>query len=263
MRLDTFETITFSTEGPVATVTLNRQDARNAMSHQMVEELLRCFTGLRGEEYANVRVVVLRAAGSVFCAGGDVHDLANTQSAEESRAATARLDQLMRAVNEAPQVVVARIQGAALGGGLGLVCVTDITVAGESASFGFTEARLGLAPAVISPYILARVGFTRARQLVLTASRIGARTAAEYGLVSEACPDADLDARVDAVVREVLQCAPGALRECKRLLFHIASHPDRLDYRVDLLNRLRAGEEAQQGMAAFVAKRPAPWAPQS
>lgn len=261
--MDTFETIAFAVDGPVATVTLNRPDARNAMSNQMAEELLRCFTSLRGEKYGGVRVVVLRAAGSVFCAGGDVRDLANTQSPDENRAATARLDELLRAVNEAPQVVVARVQGPALGGGLGLVCVTDVAVAGESASFGFTEARLGLAPAVISPYILTRIGLTRARQLVLTGSRVGARTAADYGLVSEACPDTDLDARVEAVVREVLQCAPGALRASKALLFHVATNADTLDYRVDLLNRLRAGEEAQQGMAAFVTKQAAPWIPQA
>src|SRR5262249_47434980 len=153
------------------------------------EELLQCFTALRGDDYSEVRAVVLRAAGSVFCAGGDVRDLSAPGAPEESRAATARLDELLRAVNQAPQVVIARVQGPALGGGLGLVCVTDLAIASEHASFGFTEARLGLAPALISPYIIARIGLSYARRLVLTGVRIGAAEAREYGIVSEACLD--------------------------------------------------------------------------
>jgi methylglutaconyl-CoA hydratase len=107
--------------------------------------------------------------------------------------------------------------------------------------------------------VLARIGLARARQLVLAGSRVGARAAMAYGLVSEVCPDAELDARVGAVVGEVLQCAPGALRACKRLLFHVAANDETLDYRADLLDTLRAGEEARQGMLAFLARRPAPW----
>jgi enoyl-CoA hydratase/carnithine racemase len=262
--LDVFETITCAVDGPIATVTLNQPETRNALSHAMVAELLRCFTALGGDDHSAVRAVVLRAAGSVFCAGGDVRDLATMRSPEENRAAIARLDELLRAINEAPQVIVARIQGAALGGGLGLVCVSDLAIAAESASFAFTEARLGLAPAVISPYVVARVGFTAARRMILTAARVDAATALTLGLVTERCPDAELDARVDTTLREVLQCAPQALRECKRLLFRVAAAPDladTLEYRVDLLDRLRAGEEAQQGMRAFLAKQPAPWAP--
>src|SRR5262249_19312817 len=155
----------------------NRPEARNAMSNHMAEELLRCFTELRGADYNGVRAVVLRAAGSVFCAGGDVRDLSATGDPKEISAATAPLAELLRAVNEAPQVVIARVQGPALGGGLGLVCVTDLAIASERASFGFTEARLGLAPALISPYIIARIGLTHARRLVLTGVRIGAAEA--------------------------------------------------------------------------------------
>jgi len=256
-----YETITCEVAGPVATVTLSRPEARNAMSHAMVEELLRCFTALGGAEHAGVRAVVLRAAGSVFCAGGDVRDLGNAP-AQEDAGAIARVDALLRAVNEAPRVVIARVQGAAMGGGLGLVCVSDVAIAAEGASFALPEVRLGVAPALISPYVLARVGLTRARQLMLTGVRFGARDALAYGLVHEAVPDDQLDARVEAVVADVLRGAPGALRECKRLLFAVAATLDPRDTladRVDTLNRLRAGEEARQGMAAFIEKRPAPW----
>jgi isohexenylglutaconyl-CoA hydratase len=261
--VDTFETITCDIAGPVATVTLNRPAARNALSTRMVEELLTCFTALADDEGQDVRVAVLRAAGSVFCAGGDVRDLARAGATAEDGAALARLDTLLRAVNEAPQVVVARIQGPALGGGFGLVCVSDIALAGESAAFALPEVRLGIVPAVISPYIVARVGLTRARQLMLTGAHIGAAEARELGIVHEACLDDELDDFVDAAVRDILRCAPQALRACKRLLFTLADPPDdTLASRVDLLNRLRAGEEAQQGMRAFLAKQPAPWAPQ-
>lgn len=119
--------------------------------------------------------------------------------------------------------------------------------------------RLGLVPSIISPYVVARVGFTRARQWMLTGARYSAATAREYGIVSECCPDDDLDTALAAVVGEVLRCAPEALRVCKRLLFTVAGRPDTLDYRVDLLNQLRAGEEAHQGMLAFLAKQSAPW----
>jgi enoyl-CoA hydratase/carnithine racemase len=267
--MEGFETISCSFAGPLATVTLTRPQVRNAMSQEMVEELLRCFTELRGEEHAAVRVVVLRAAGAVFCAGGDVKDLQNAGDAlaQENARAIARTDEMLRAVNEAPQVVVARVQGAAMGGGLGLVCVSDVAIAGESASFALPEVRLGIAPALISPYVIARVGFTRARQLMLTGVRFGAEAALTYGLVHETCADAALDSRVDALTSEILRCAPGALRECKRLLFAVAGNPDTLAGtladRVDTLNRLRAGAEAQQGMAAFLRKQPPPWAPQS
>ncbi len=259
--MENLETIEFAVNGPVATVTLNRQESRNALSNAMVGELLRCFTVLRGDEYASVRVVVLRAAGSAFCAGGDVRELSSESSPQENRAALAMVDKLLRGINEAPQVVVARVQAAALGGGVGLVSVSDIAIASENASFGFPEARLGIAPSLISPYVLARIGFANARRLMLTGARFDAEMAQTVGLISAWCPDAELDARVDAVVHDILLCAPQALRETKRLLFHVAANLDSLDYRIDLMTRLRMSEEAAQGVIAFATKQPAPWAP--
>jgi isohexenylglutaconyl-CoA hydratase len=255
--VDAFETITRAVAGPVATITLNRPEARNAMSQAMVEELLRCFIQLRDETYRDVRVVVLRAAGEVFCAGGDLRDMGS----ERSKGLGAATDALLRAVNEAPQVVVARIQGPAMGGGLGLVCVTDIAIADENTIFGLPEVRLGLAPAVISPYALQRIGFTRARQLMLTGKRFGASSALEYGLIHEVAPAGQLDARLEATIADLLQCAPNALRECKRLLFSVLAQPDSLAERVATLDRLRTSDEAAQGIMAFIQKKPAPWVP--
>ncbi len=261
--MQAFERLTVETIGPVASVTLNRPAERNAMSARMVEELLRCFVALRDDPVHNdVRVVVLRAAGEVFCAGGDLRDLASGAAPNAERVAVGRLDELLRTVNEGPQVVVARVHGAALGGGLGLICVSDIAIAGARASLGLPEVRLGLAPAIIAPYVIARVGLTRARQLMLTGRRCSAAEAVQFGLIHHWCPDDELDTAIDATVREILACAPQALRECKRLLFKVAAGGETLDYRIDLLNRLRASDEAREGMQAFLTKQPAPWVPQ-
>jgi enoyl-CoA hydratase/carnithine racemase len=263
--MQTFSTIQCALRGAVAVVTLNRPETRNAMSHVMVDDLLACFNELAGESHRGVRIVIIRAAGKTFCAGGDVRDLAETQSPEEGRAAVGRLDELLSAVNEAPQVVVARVQGAALGGGLGLVCVSDIAVAGSSAVFALPEVRLGLVPSIISPYVVARVGMPRARQLMLTGQQISAPVAAQYGLIHDICADEDLDSLVERITGDILAGAPQALRECKRLLFAVAgsgSAPT-LEYRIDLLERLRAGSEAQEGMLAFMEKRQPPWREQA
>lgn len=258
MSKQSFETITLAVKGSVARVRLNRPDARNALSFAMVEELLTCFAALRDDPaYSDVRVALLCANGKTFCAGGDLRDM--TRPAEEQRESLAKMDALLQAINQAPQVVVTRVQGAALGGGLGLVCVSDIAIAGYSASFGLPEAQLGLAPALISPYVLARLGFTRTRELMLTGMRFDYLAAHNWGLIQHYCADFELDARVRAVLRDVLRAAPGALRACKELLFTVAAGGDTLDYRVALLERLRTGEEARLGATAFLRKQPAPW----
>lgn len=254
--MDAFETITCAVEGPVATVTLNRPEERNAMSQAMAGELLRCFTTLRDETYRNVRVIVLRAAGETFCAGGDLRDMGS-----DNEGAGLIFDGLLQAVNEAPQVVIARIQGAAMGGGLGLVCVSDIAIADEGATFGLPETRIGLAPATIAPYVIERIGFTRARQLALTGRRFGAASALEYGLIHEVAAAGELDAQIEATIADVLKCAPNALRECKRLLFGVVKGPDTSADRVAALDRLRKSDEAAEGIMAFIQKKPAPWVP--
>jgi isohexenylglutaconyl-CoA hydratase len=254
--MDAFETITCTIEGPVATVTLSRREARNAMSQAMAGELLRCFTALRDETYSDVRVIVLRAAGETFCAGGDLRDMGS-----DSDGAGLVFDGLLRAVNEAPQVVVARIHGAAMGGGLGLVCVSDIAIADEDATFGLPETRIGLAPATIAPYVIERIGLTRARQLALTGRRFGAAHALEYGLIHEIAAAGQLDAQTETAIADVLKCAPNALRECKRLLFGVVNGSDTSADRVAALDRLRKSDEAAEGIMAFIQKKPAPWVP--
>ncbi len=256
-----YETLALTHHGPVTTITLNRPEAHNAMSHRMVAELLDCFNRIRDNR--EVRVVVIRAAGKTFCAGGDIRDLKTPRTAVEENAAIAMLDTMLRTVNRAPQVVIARIHGAVMGGGIGLVCVSDIAIASTAARFGLPEVRLGLVPSLISPFVLSRIGLTHTRQWMLTGAQYDTTKALEIGLIQEACDDSLLDERVAATIHEVLQCSPNALAECKKLLFEVLENPETLSYRVELLNRLRRSEDGQEGMRAFIEKRPARWVPQS
>jgi isohexenylglutaconyl-CoA hydratase len=254
------ETLDIQIKGTVARVTLNRPDAHNAMSDQMVIELLSFFESIRENRY--IRVVVLAAAGETFCSGGDIKDMQTAVSEEDRMVAMSRFDQMLRAVNEAPQVTIARIQGAAMGGGFGLVCVSDVAIASETAKFGLPEVRLGVAPALISPYVIARLGMSRARQLMLTGVRFDAVKALDYGLVHEVQPPDELDARVETVVQEVLLCSPEALAATKELIFYVSerSLDASLQYRAELISRLRGSEEGQEGMMAFIQKRKPRWA---
>lgn len=259
---NSFATIIVDLTPPFARVTLNRPEARNAMSAQMNKDVLAAFEALRDNR--DVRAIVLAAAGATFCTGGDIQELAaSSQVSEvENLAYARRAEAMLRAVNQAPQVVIARVQGAAMGGGLGLVCASDIAIASTDATFGLPEVRLGLAPAMISPFVLQRLGLTRSRELMLTGRRFGAEQAKEYGLVHEVCAPDELDNRAQAVLDDVRQCSPNAIAAIKRLLFEVMDKdPDAtVDYRARLLLDLRQSPEGQEGMAAFVEKRAPKWA---
>ncbi len=258
---NTFDTITVAVAPPFAYITLNRPDARNAMNAQLIKDLLAAFEALRDNH--DVRAIVLGAAGQTFCAGGDIQEMAASLQApdDESIAYATRTDALLRAVNQAPQAVIARVQGAAMGGGFGLVCVSDIAIASTNAKFGLPEVRLGIAPAMISPFVIQRLGLTRTRELVLTGRCFGAEQAKEYGLVHEVCAPDELDTRVNAVLDELRQCSPNAIAASKRLLFEVMDKdPDATkETRARLLLDLRRSEEGQEGMIAFVEKRPPKW----
>jgi enoyl-CoA hydratase/carnithine racemase len=260
--LPSLQTVAVTIEKAVARVTLNRPDVKNAMSFQMVRDLQRAFDALR--ENGDVRAIVLSGAGGTFCAGGDVNELRETIHANDpnaDKAQAANFDGLLHSVNQAPQVVIAQVDGAAMGGGLGLVCVSDIAIASTTAIFGFPEVRLGLVPSFISPYAIQRLGLTRARELMLTGRRFSGSEARENGLVHDVCPPDKLEETVSGVVSNVLKGGPRALAACKALIFEVLDKPldATLDYRAALLNRLRQGEEGHEGMMAFLMKRPAKW----
>ncbi len=241
----------------VAYVTLNRPETRNAMNAQMVAELTQLFHSLRNNR--DIRAIVLSGSEGFFCAGGDIKEMRERgmPAAEDAN----NLDAMLRACNESPQIVIARIEGAALGGGLGLVCVSDVAIASTTAKFGLTEVRLGVAPSFISPYVLQRIGLTRSRELMLTGRRFDGKTALEYGLVHTAVPPEEMDHAIEMELDEIRKCAPGAIAAIKQLIFTVygKSPQETVEYRANLLNHLRQGEEAQEGLSAFLEKRSPKW----
>lgn len=257
-----FETIHIEIDKPFAYIMLNRPQVRNAMNQQMVEELREIFTQLREDH--SVRGIILSGADGTFCSGGDIKEMqaAYANPDHDGSAQTEGFDQLLEAVNSAPQVVVAKVEGAAMGGGLGLVCVSDIAIASEDAAFALPEVRLGIVPALISPYVIRRVGITISRRLMLTGARFDGIEAAAYGIVHEAAPPDELDIRLDAILADLRECSPDALAACKQLIFAVAERDiaSTAQYRAQLLDYLRRSEEGQEGMLAFIQKRKPHWA---
>jgi len=250
-------------DGPVARVWMNRPELRNAFDGLMITELRRVLFDLRSVDA--VRVVVLGGRGPSFCAGADLQwmkAMASFTREENLREAQALAD-LFFTVYESPKPVVARVHGAALGGGAGLVAACDIPVAALGTQFGFTEVRLGILPAVISPYVVAKIGEAAARELFLTGERFEAVRACEIGLIRAAVPEDDLDATVDRRVEELLKSGPRAIAEAKALIREVAFRriEDVQRYTVERIADIRVSEEAQEGMRAFLEKRKPSWIP--
>jgi methylglutaconyl-CoA hydratase len=211
------------------------------------------------------RVAVLRGAGKTFCAGADLAWMSKMVSyshEENVRDAKAMAD-MFHALDALPLPLISRVHGAALGGGAGLAAVSDIVVAAEDAVFGFTEAKLGILPAVISPFAIAKIGVSAARELFLTAARFPASRARDIGLVHAVAPAAGLDAVVDAYLKELTTSAPEAVRAAKALIARVAGRPpqDLTDFTAETIAKHRVSPEGQDGMRAFLDKRPAPWIP--
>ena len=255
-------TIEVIESGPIARVTLNRPDVRNAFDEVLIEELTSWAESIKPG--GSTRVAILAGTGKAFCAGADLTWMSRMvtysqqQNLRDARAAA----RMYEALDSLPIPLVGRIQGAALGGGAGLAAVCDVAVAADDAVFGFTEAKLGILPAVISPFTVAKIGRSAARELFLTAARFSADRAREIGLVHRVVPAADLDAAVDAVTAELLTSAPGAIAGAKALIAQVAgADPRRVgDLTAETIARHRVSAEGQEGMRAFLEKRRAPWA---
>ena len=250
-------------EGHVEYLTLNRPDVRNAFNDTMIAELTAWAAAVRAD--AAVRVVVIGGAGKSFSAGADVTWMARAaaythdQNVADATAASA----MFGAIDTLPVPVVGRIQGAALGGGSGLAAVCDIVVTETEALFGFTEARLGLIPAVISPFVIAKIGRSAARELFLTASRFSAARALEIGLVHRVVQADALDDTVQAVVHELLASGPEATAAAKALIAAVVDTPasEQQALTAHAIATRRVSAEGQEGLAAFLGKRPAAWTP--
>ena len=257
-----FETISLEAEGGVATLTLDRPGKRNAMSRRMIDELTKAARRLGAD--GSVRAVVLAASGDVFCAGGDLGWMREQMRADRAtRAEGARaLAGMLGAIDALPKPVIGRVQGSAFGGGLGLVAVCDSAVCSAEARFGFTETRLGLVPATIGPYVVARMGGAAARRVLMSGRLFSAREAVRLGLVAAALLPAELDAAVTAHVEPYLSAAPGAVAAAKALARRLGGAPTEAEVEVAvaaLVERWES-EEAMAGIEAFFARRPPPWA---
>jgi methylglutaconyl-CoA hydratase len=268
---DETPSVVVRTDGAVARVILCRPARRNAFDAQMVEELTAAFGKLTRD--ASLRVIVIEGEGDAFCAGADLDwmRMQVTATVEENAADALKLADLYEAVNCAPQAVIAKVHGAALGGGAGLVCAADIAVASDDAKIGFTEARLGILPAVISPYVVMKLGAGQARRWFVTGSRMDAREALAIGLVHRVVPRADLEKAVSEFAFEVLQCAPGAVAACKELVEDVVGglalassledgFADVKSYTAQRIAQARVSAEGQEGMKAFLEKRKPRWA---
>ena len=250
--------------GVVARVTITRPEVRNAFNAELIGALRDAFLALASEPASRLRAVVLAGEGRSFSAGADIawQRAALRLSMEENEADAARLQEMLTAIDECPAPVVARVQGAALGGGMGLCSVADVVLASADARFGFTEARLGILPAVISPFVLARIGEGDARALFTTAARFDAIRAQRIGIVHEVLADeAALDARVEAVLDDLLAAGPSAVRAAKRLIReHRSLDPDAFRHRaLQVAAQQRVTPEGQEGLSAFLDKRPPHW----
>jgi len=242
-------------------ITLNRPESRNAMSLQMVNELRAVLAGVAADQA--VRALVFSGAGGHFSAGGDVKDMARAGATGGLQELNRAFGALLQEVEALPQVVIVVLQGAVLGGGLGLVCVSDIAIADHQAQFGLPETSLGLLPAQIAPFVVKRVGLTQARRLALTAARFDGVEAERLGLVHFVEHDAQaLAERLDEVLGQVLRCAPGANARTKALLLASVGQPlgPLLDQAAGWFAEAVSGDEGIEGTQAFVQKRKPRWA---
>src|SRR6478672_4497818 len=250
-------------QGPVGVITMNRPERHNAFDDALIAELTEALRSMEAED--GVRLVVLSGAGRSFSAGADLNWMKRMAgfSLDENRRDAMGLAALMRTLAHFRKPTIARVHGPAYGGGVGLVACCDIAVASQHATFALSEAKLGLIPAVISPYVVAAIGERAARRYFLTAERFDAAEAWRLGLVHElAASDADLDEKLGAIVDDLLLCSPAAQMEAKALIRAVAGRPvtsELIQDTAERIAKMRASPEGREGVAAFLEKRRAAW----
>jgi methylglutaconyl-CoA hydratase len=248
-------------EGPVEYVTLNRPEVRNAFNEDMIGDMTRWAEGVHTAP--DVRVAVLTGAGKVFSAGGDLAWMAKMvgYTREENLRDAECLARMYERLDTLPVPLIGCVQGAALGGGSGLAAVCDVVIAARDAVFGFTEVRLGILPGVISPYVVAKIGRSAARELFVTGAKFSAERAREIGLVHAVVDANDLDAAVRGYVNDFLGCGPRAVSATKALIARVADRPaaDVAAMTAEAIAAVRTSAEGQEGLRAFLEKRRATW----
>lgn len=253
-------------EGSVLKIWFNRPEARNALSAEMVTELEKVLDAVRDDR--SIRTLVLRGKGGFFCAGGDIKGFKSglqggIPDPEEVARGNRSFGDLMIKLNEQPQVVIILVEGAAIGGGLGLACVGDVTIVTRDARFRLSETSLGIPPAQIAPFVTERVGLTQARRLMLTGAKFKGDEALQYGIAHMVADDSkDLDAKCQEVLRQISFCAPGANAVTKEIVFETTRkpRPEALDFASRGFASCMLSEEGAEGVSAFVEKRKPRWA---
>jgi len=254
--------ILFEKKAGVARVTLNRPEVRNAFDEAAIAAVTDCFLSLAKDK--GIRATVIRGKGPDFCAGADIGWMrrAADYKPAESKKDSGRLVGMYRAIDACPVPVIVGVHGGCFGGGLGIVASSDIAVAASGARLAFSECRLGIVPAIISSFVLPKIGSGQARRYYLTAEAFGAEAALRMGLVHEVAPESELDARIEMIVQSILKAGPLAVREAKAMIRKASAMPfeKRVRYTVETLARIRATAEAKEGLSAFLEKRPPAWA---
>jgi methylglutaconyl-CoA hydratase len=245
---------------------LNRPEVRNAFNEELIEDLKNAFQAAAAQE--DIRVIVLRGNGPVFCAGGDLNWLKKgaQQTYQENLEGTRSLAQMFAILNECPKPVIGAIQGAAIGGGVGLVSICDIAIATNETQFSLSEVKLGIVPACIGPFVVAKIGASHARGLFISAERFQGQRAKEMGLIHEVVPDQGaLEKAIEKMISSLLKCAPKAMAVAKQLVLDLtwperrARLEDPLDSVAKTLADVRLSKEGQEGVHAFLEKRKPEW----
>ncbi|WP_115719087.1 enoyl-CoA hydratase-related protein [Gallaecimonas mangrovi] len=249
-------------ERGVATLCLNRPEKHNVFDEVLIAELVQALSELA--EDPKLKLLVLKAEGKHFSAGADLNWMQRqvTQSYDQNLAEAESLAELMMSLDSFPHPTLCRVQGSAFGGALGLIACCDIAIASDNAQFCLSEVKLGLVPAVISPYMVHTIGYRQTRRYALTAERFDAAKAAELGLIHEAVPNASLDDTLEQFISQLLANGPDAMSACKQLLAHVDAHPldDELrHFTANEIARIRISPEGQEGLKAFFDKRPPGW----
>jgi len=265
------ETLLLAQEDHALFITLNRPKSRNAMSLQMVKELMSVFEAIQDSQ--RIRAVVLRGANGHFCAGGDIKDMAGARAASGNSSSdnhdsdpfyelNRAFGKMLVQANQISQVLIVVTEGAVLGGGFGLVCISDVAISSCSARFGLPETGLGIPPAQIAPFVVSRIGITQARRIALLGVRFDGNEAKELGIVHEVHNEIEaLNASLQTVLKDVKRCAPQANRITKSLILSVGKEPldELLDGAAKSFSKAVQGAEGQEGTLAFIQKRSPNW----
>ncbi|MGI9293631.1 MAG: enoyl-CoA hydratase/isomerase family protein [Pseudomonadales bacterium] len=264
-KLPNVEHLLLEQQGSVLRIWLNRPESRNALSEEMVDGLGAVFDSIRDDR--GIRTIVLRGKGGIFCAGGDIKGFNASAEADVDPQDVARgnrsFGDMMIKINEQPQTVIMLVEGAAIGGGLGLTCVGDVTIVEKDTKFRLSETSLGIPPAQIAPFVTERVGLTQARRLMLTGARFKGEEALRLGIAHHVAADSDeLEQLCQQVLEQIALCAPGANAVTKGIVFEATRRPraEALDFAAQGFASCLLSEEGREGVLAFVEKRKPKWA---